>query len=273
MARLQRSLASEWRKITATKTWWVLAITFTLYAAMMAAPFGLMFGELQDESQPLNLDGAATMVYSTTATLGYVIPLVYGALAATNELRHRTLGVTFTVEPRRGVVLGAKAIALAVVGVIFALAGLGGAVGAGAGMLSVGDVPTLLNEAGTWAMMGRVAVVIALWAIIGFGMGLIVKNQAFAIVIAIVFTQFLEPVARIGAQVWDWSATVGKFLPGAAMDAFVGASILNDMTSLDPSMPESVETLSMGAGLSVLIVYAAVFCALGWVLRMRADVS
>lgn len=273
IARLTRSVSSEWAKITATKTWWILALTFLAYAAMMAAPFGFLFGELAGESGPDTFPDGAHMVYSTTATFGYVIPLVFGALAATNELRHATLGITFAVEPRRGIVLGGKAAVLAVVGVVFALAGLAGAVGVGAPLLRVGGLPTMLADGATWTLFARVILAIAIWAIIGFGVGLIVKNQAFAIVLAIGFTQFIEPVARIGAQFWDWSAALAKFLPGAAMDSFVGSSILNDMSATDPSMPEVANTLGMGAGIAVLLAYAVISCTIGWVLRLRADVS
>ncbi|HLR57664.1 MAG TPA: ABC transporter permease subunit [Beutenbergiaceae bacterium] len=275
MARFGRSLSSEWRKVTATKTWWILALVFLGYAAMMAAPFAFLYGEIagQGTGAAALTDTAALTVYSTTATFGYVIPLVFGALAATNELRHGTLGVTFAIEPRRGIVLAGKAAALAIVGAILALAGLFGAVGAGVPVLAYNDVPTLLAEGGTWGLFLRVAVAIAMWAIIGFGVGLIVKNQAFAIVLAIGFTQFIEPVLRIGAQAWEWSATLGKFLPGAAMDSFVGASALNDMAATDPSMPEMNASLGMGAGFGVLAAYAVVSCAIGWVLRLRADVD
>lgn len=275
IARFGRSLSSEWRKVTATKTWWILALVFLGYAAMMAAPFAFLFGEIAGPAPDAAAltDSAALTVYSTTATFGYVIPLVFGALAATNELRHGTLGVTFAIEPRRGIVLAGKAAALAIVGAILALAGLFGAVGAGVPVLAYNEVPTLLAEGGTWGLFLRVAIAIAMWAIIGFGVGLIVKNQAFAIVLAIGFTQFIEPVLRIGAQAWEWSATLGKFLPGAAMDSFVGASALNDMAATDPSMPEMNTSLGMGAGFGVLAAYAVVSCAIGWVLRLRADVD
>ncbi len=272
IAKLARSISSELRKITGTKTWWTLALTLLVYAAMMAAVFAFLYGEIADQAGAAAEDSALT-VYSTTATFGYVIPLVYGALAATNELRHGTLGVTFTVEPRRGIVLAGKALALAVVGGVFAVAGLIGAVGAGAPLLAASDLSTMLGEGVAWGLFARVGFAIAIWVIIGFGVGLIVKNQAFAIVLAIGFTQFIEPVARLGAQFWEWSAALAKFLPGSAMDAFVGASAFNDLAAADPSMPEVSTTLGTGAGLAVLLAYAVASCATGWVLRLRADVT
>src|SRR5690625_4367037 len=182
MARFGRSLSSEWRKVTATKTWWILALVFLGYAAMMAAPFAFLYGEIagQGTGAAALTDTAALTVYSTTATFGYVIPLVFGALAATNELRHGTLGVTFAIEPRRGIVLAGKAAALAIVGAILALAGLFGAVGAGVPVLAYNDVPTLLAEGGTWGLLLRVALAIAMWGVSGGGGGRIVQNHAVA---------------------------------------------------------------------------------------------
>lgn len=274
MAGLMRAVSSEWRKTTATKTWWILAIVILVYSAMMAAPFGFMFGEIATfggESDDLNQ--YAPMVYSSASTFGYAIPLVLGALAATSELRHGTLGLTFTIEPRRTIVLLAKVIALLLVGAVTGIAGYLGAIGAGAPLLAFNDVPAALGVLGTWSVIGRGVVALAVWAVIGFGVGLIVKNQAFAIVLAIAFTQFIEPVARIAAQFWDWSAALAKFLPGSAMDSFVGASILNDLSTMDPSAPSTSQALGTAAGFGVLAAYAVIACLIGWLLRLRADVE
>src|SRR5690625_4676592 len=160
IARFGRSLSAEWRKVTATKTSWILALVFLAYAAMMAAPFAFLVGEVAGQAPEAAAftESAALTVYSTTATFGYVIPLVFGALAATNELRHGTLGVTFAIEPRRGVVLAGKTAVLTIVGLVLALAGLLGAVGVGVPALTGGDVPTAMASAATWALFLRLAV-------------------------------------------------------------------------------------------------------------------
>lgn len=273
MSRLLRSISSEWRKMAATRTWWILAIVMALYVAMMSVTMAFMFIQMPELNGIPSPENSAALSYSTTATLGYVIPLVLGALAATNELRHQTLGVTFAIEPRRGVVFAGKAFVLLAVGAVIGILGLLGAVGAAAPVLAYGDVSPGLSDAATWALFARIVLAIAVWAVIGFGVGLIVKNQAFAIVLAIGFTQLVEPVARIGAQFWDWAAAAAKFLPGAAMDAFVGESILTGMSATDPSLPDVSESLSQTAGLAVLGVYAIVACIIGWILRLRADVA
>jgi ABC-type transport system involved in multi-copper enzyme maturation permease subunit len=274
MNRLTRSLSSEWRKVRSTKLWWILAIVLGAYSAMMAAMFAFIFGAMSDEMGGIALPAqdTANMVYASVSTFGYVIPLLLGALMATGELRHRTLALTFTLEPQRGIVLLSKTIVLLGFGIAVGIAGLLGAIGAGAPVLAATDGDPMLDSGETWLLALRVLAALGLWSIIGFGIGVLVRNQAFAIVLALVFTQFVEPVLRTGAQFWEWSAQVAKFLPGSATDAFVGASVMTSMSSLDPSLPEGSGALGIWGGLLVMLAYAVIAVAAGWALRWRRDV-
>lgn len=275
MSRMIRSLSSELRKVLATKLWWILAIVLAAYSAMMAGTFAFLFSAAGEAAGGPALHGqaAANMVYSTVSSLGYAIPLLFGALLATGELRYRTLGLTFMLEPRRGLVLLNKAIVLIKFGIVLGVAGLIGSMGAGALVLSMTGGDPMLASSETWALAVRVAVAVALWSVIGFGIGVLVQNQAITIVIGLVFTQFIEPTLRTGAAFWDWSAQVARFLPGSATDSFVGASLLNNLSSFDASLPPGAEPLGIGSGFLVLAAYAVVVLLLGWLLRWRRDVT
>lgn len=272
MSRMLRSVSAEYRKLRATKLWWILGIVLAVYSAMMAAVFGLLFGtiasELGDTALDLTPEQVSGNVYSSVTAFGYVVPLLVGALTATSEMRHNTLAGAFIAEPKRWIVLLGKLIVLVGLGALLGVIGLIGAVGAGAGVLAATDSATMLGSSDTWALLLRVVAATALWAVIGFGVGVLVKNQAFAIVVALVFTQFLEPVLRSAAIVWEWSAEVGKYLPGAATDAFVGASAMT-FASGDASGSGS---LPIWAGLLVLLAYAVTAVAGGWAARWRRDI-
>lgn len=277
MNRLARSLSSELRKVLATKLWWILALVLLGYSAMISVTFAFMFssmGELMGDMPEVTLppQEIAGMVYSTVSSLGYAIPLLFGALMATGELRHRTLGLTFTLEPKRGIVLLSKSVTLVLFGAVIGVAGLIGAVSSGAAILAATGGDPMLGTATTWLLLGRVLVVMCLWAVIGFGVGILVQNQAIAIVVVLVFTQFVEPMVRLGAGFWEWSASVARFLPGSATDAFVGASVMNNLSALDPSAPSGLTSLSVGAGCAVLAAYAVVAVLAGWLLRWRRDI-
>lgn len=284
MSRLTRSLSAELCKVRATKLWWILALVIAAYSAMMAAVFVFMFSAMPEGAASAGADAVAmpamppqtigNLVYSSVSTFGYVVPLLFGALAVTGELRHRTLGLAFLFEPKRGIVLASKTITVFIIGLGLGVAGVIGAIAASLPVFNATGGDPMLGTGETWALIARVVVAIGLWSVLGFGVGVLVKNQAFAIVLTLVFTQFIEPVARMGAQFWEWSAQVAKFLPGAASDAFVGASVMNSLSAVDPSMAGGNATsLGIWAGLAVLATYALVAVAAGWALRWRGDVE
>jgi len=106
----------------------------------------------------------------------------------------------------------------------------------------------------------------ALWAAIGVGLGALVPSQVAAIVIVLAFTQFVEPLLRVGASITDWSAQVGQFLPGSASDALVGSSIY---TSISPT----TVSLDWWQGGLVLAAIAVIATVIGYFTSWRRDVS
>lgn len=230
-----RALASEFQKILTTRMWWLLAILLVVYVAIMSGGLGAMFGLLATDpdalgggGQPVPMgDQLAPLLYSFASSVGYVFPVLLGALAVTSEFRHRTLTQTFLVSPKRGTVLGAKFASQLGFGAVFGVLGFAAAVAAGAGALSIWGLDTALDASDTWALVGRGILAMALWGAIGVGIGSVVPNQVAAIVIVIAFTQFVEPVLRLVASLSDVTAQVAKFLPGAASDALVGASFFS----------------------------------------------
>ena len=270
MSRFTRSLKAEFRKLVATKMWWILGIVIAAYSALMAGTFAAIFTIATDEMPSPMLDAEMTgkLVMSAVPSFGYVVPLLLGAIMATGELRHKILGLAFIAEPRRHIVLVAKIIVLLTFGAILALAGFAGAV-----VTVVWFMPEGWLTAETILLCLRSIATLALWAAIGFGVGLIVRNQAITIVLMLVFTQFIEPMLRMGAMFWEWSANIAKFLPGSASDGFVGMSILGDMGVVDDSMTgTSTTTFGIGIAALVLIGYAVVTVAVGWAARLRRDI-
>jgi hypothetical protein len=167
--------------------------------------------------------------------------------------------------PRRGRVLGGKLVAITLTGAVFGVLALLASMGFGAGILAALGIDPLLGEPEVWAFVGRSILAMALWAAIGLGLGTLVPSQVAAIVIVLAFTQFVEPLLRLGGSFTDWSAQVVQFLPGSASDALVGASIYTAMSG--------AAGLEWWQGGLVLAGYAAVATVLGFFTSWRRDVS
>lgn len=265
---------AELTKQLTTAMWWILAIVLVVYVGTTAAGLGFVLaasatGALPDsEVPPVPAEGISTALYSLAVSVGYVFPLLIGTLMVTAEFRHQTLSPTFLATPRREIVLGAKVIIGALLGVVFAVIAIIATVGPAAGLLAGFGLDTDLGSSDTWALLGRIVLAFVLWVLVGIGVGAVVRNQVAAIVIVLAFTQFVEPLSRLAASFVDGLSNVTKFLPGAAGDALVGSSIFA------VTVPGAGEApLDWWAGGLVLLAYAAVFVVLGYFTSWRRDVT
>ncbi len=270
------ALRAEFSKILTVRMWWVLLIVLAGYVAFTAGLLALVFagpaGGLSSAGSPSPQIPEAALppiIYSIASSIGYVFPVLFGTLATTAEFRHQTVTPTFLATPRRGVVLAAKFATLAVFGALYGIVALVASVGLGAPILAATGHATGLGESDTWLLLARIVVAMSIWAIIGVGLGALIPSQVAAIVIVLAFTQFVEPILRLVAAFWDWTASIGQYLPGAASDALVGSSIF---TTLGAATGETL-SLDWWAGGLVLLGYAIIAGVLGYFTSWRRDVT
>lgn len=270
------AIRSEVSKIITTRMWWVLLLVLVGYVAFTAGLLAAVFGGLGDTlvgtggTAPALPDAALPpIIYSISSSVGYVFPVLFGTLATTTEFRHQTLTPTFLAQPRRGIVLGAKLVVLAVMGAIYGVAALIASVGLGATILASTGHSTALDDPEIWALIARVVLVMAIWAVIGVGLGALIPSQVAAIVIVLAFTQFIEPILRLVASSWEWMAGIGQFLPGAASDALVGASFFSVMGATSAEVP----SLEWWQGGLVMLALAVIAAGVGYFTSWRKDVT
>lgn len=272
---LTAATRAETTKQFTTSMWWILAIVLFVYVGFTAAALGFVFaasasGTLPGDAPQIPEEGLAKTLYSTATAIAYVFPLLIGTLMVTGEFRHQTLTPTFLATPRRGRVLWAKLAVGVVLGVLFGVIGVFASVAPSAPFLAANGLETDLSSSDTWAMFARMILAYVLWVFIGIGVGALVRNQVGAIVGVLVFTQFVEPVARAAAAFVDGLTEVSRYFPGAASDALVGASLFTGMT---PAGMTAETPLEWWVGALVLLGYAVVFLVLGHLTSWRRDVS
>ncbi|OYX59405.1 MAG: hypothetical protein B7Y93_00140 [Micrococcales bacterium 32-70-13] len=283
LASLGRATAAELAKVFSLKSWWLLGLIMVAYVGMTAAGLAFFVSDLGAQlagagtgapAPALDPVDTANLVYSSVTAVGLVIPLLFGALLATTEYRHGTLTPTVLAQPRRGIVLTAKAIVAALMGALYGVLGLIGSVGLGAPVLAALGEDPALGEPEVIGVLLRTLVATALWSLLGLGLGALLTSQIAAIVIVLAFTQFVEPILRLVASVWEWSASLGRFLPGSATDALVGAGILSSLGALDPSAPSApVDALLWWQGGLVLAALAGGLLLAAALTTQRRDVE
>lgn len=267
---MKDTLVSEYRKLVTTRTWWILLAAMAAYMVFIAAVMG--FALTLDPSSGIETDmpamdsrSIAITVYTLCASLGYVFPLLVGALSVTSEMRHRTLTPTLLGQPDRTRLVLAKLLASAPLGLLFGLVGTASTVGAGAAVLAIGGSDPHLGDSDVLAIVARTVLALAVWCVVGVGMGCALPNQVATVVVALAFTQLVEPLLRVLLGTFDVGMRVASFLPGAAGEAISGGSFY--------TTGGIGEVLPAWAGVLVLVGYGVVLAVVGRMTTFRRDIT
>ena len=234
-------------KLTSTRTTsgLALALSAIVVTAVALHGYGLPTANLGASSDQL------TFLIGWGAVLGDLFAGLAGALSYTAEIRHGTIRPTLMATPRRGVVVAAKALSAGLVGLSFGL--LGTAVAAGVGRLALaarGLDPALdVSQYGLFLAGGALAG--ALWAVLGLGVGAVVRTQVPTVVAMTAWVLFVEGILVENAP------ALGRFAPGALGQALAG---LHRDTLLSPAV-----------GGILLALYAAAALTAGLVATTRRD--
>jgi ABC-2 type transport system permease protein len=187
------------------------------------------------------------------AAVGAIIALIVGIVQTSGEYTHGTIAHTFLVSPVRPKVVAAKLIAGAIVGVL--VAGFAELVTwmIAAAWISGRSVPFLLDSRPILDTYLGILGAGALAAVVGVGLGALLRRQTAAIVLALIWLLVGEPVLSI--------AGIQEYAPGHAIAAVAVAG------------ERSSELLGLWPGVLVALVYGIVFAAAGTVAIDRTDVT
>lgn len=262
---MTRAIKAEFRKLFTTRLWWGMAIGIFLAGAAMAALFAFMVTASTPgaEGTPQGTKSQmASLVYTGGLSMAYVLTMTIGVLSIGQEYRHQTITSTLLAVPRRATAMIAKVISLLGIGAFYGIISLIGSVAVGASILaSKGFSPFPGSD--VFRTLALSLLVLGLWALIGLGAGILMKNQVTALLVMIGAAWIVEPLASLGLSFVSWGSKVVPYLPSAATSAIVN----------QPSQSPTVHQLSWWAGALVLIGYAAVLTILGMIRVQRSDVS
>ena len=248
---------AEWTKLFTTRVW----IGLLAGACVMAGGFAaLLTGLAGQEGGPPPVGSPDYEALAlAVASNAVVFALILGIIGMTQEFRHRTATPTFLTTPKRGRVVVAKLVAYALAAVPFALAAVAVTVAvvvvyAGAR----GAAPSLSGENAEVLLSAGLAIVV--YAVIGVGLGALLRNQVGAIVGALVYLYVVEPLL----SAFSATAAVYKWLPGGALEAMT--------TTFRGPQAIAPDLLERWQGGLLLLGYGLVAALVGTLLSVRRDV-
>jgi ABC-2 type transport system permease protein len=190
-------------------------------------------------------------------TWALLMAAVLGATAASGEFRHSTATLTYLATPRRSRVLAAKAVAAAVAGAVFGLAGFVIAAGVGLGFIASRGYHVPVGD----ATMARYAIghvlAAALLGAIGVALGSLIRSQLAVVIGVFVWTIVIESI--LGSLF----NSVQPYLPYTAATALAGTQLggaafgpAHGAASTATALPFAAATALL-AGLAIVLAVAA----------------
>lgn len=207
-------------------------------------------------------------LYSFAGRSAYFGTFLIGVLIATSDQANGLLAKTVILFKSRPRVTLAKMLAVVLISCVTAVLAVGLSFGITYFIISGESAfGTAAITSHQWMIGLRSLLTFIVWGLIGFGMGLIVRNQVAAVIIVFMFTLFLEPMLTSLSNDNSNFAAFGKFLPGTVNWAILWPV---DATGSDSAMGGlGGESLQVGPAIAVLIGYAAVLVGLGYWLGVR----
>ena len=197
---MKAQLVSEIRKLATTRTiyWFVVGAVGLMVMSVLSVSG--QFGP--ETTRPLQ-----EQQFFFLGTFVKLLIVVVGIRMMTDEYRFGTVVPTFTQSPRRTRVVAAKVIVGAGTGVAIAGIAMAALVGTALVSFAMNGATLEIGEAGVRAIVGGILAG-GMWAVIGVGIGAIVRNQVAAIVGTFVWLMAIEEIIR--PKLGD----LGSYLPG-----------------------------------------------------------
>ncbi len=195
--RVTGVLRAEFRKITTTRLWWIMWLCiFVLGGGYAALPATVALLEAGAAGAPSPFDdpGITRSIYNGGNTLSRILAMVVGIAAMGSEYRHQTLAATYLATPRRLKVLLGKAWSLLLFGLLYGATSVAAGMIVAAGFILSQDGQFFLGRADTWRSLLLGVCSIALWTMIGMGIGILIKNMLVAMLVGISFAYLVEPI-------------------------------------------------------------------------------
>jgi ABC-type transport system involved in multi-copper enzyme maturation permease subunit len=249
-----RLIRAEFLKLRSTQVWfWLLLVAVALSALAVIGPLA-SHGDVQNGSDVADM--------FASASIGYVVIFVLGVLGVTTEFRYQTITPTVLATPSRWTLITAKMISYAILGLFYAAVCLIVQLAIAIPWLSAKKIHYSLGSDHIPHALIGVLVVLAVFGIIGLGVGALLKNQIVAVTVGVIFLVALQNIFLAIPGVKH----IFPYLPGGAV---------NSIVRVNPSSDDynGIHILSTAGGVVVLLLWALVPAILGAGITMNRDIT
>lgn len=252
VAAIPNALASEWTKLRSVRSNLAILCGTTAIGIVLVWVLAIFVKTDPDTLEVFTVGNS----FSFPTWLSTVLAVVTGTLMFTSEVQHGTLAVAITAQPTRWVTVAAKSAIAAGFGLAMGVAGMiAGVTGGVLGGLDAGDTSGMPATAAWGLMLTTVA------AVLGLGIGMIVRHSSAAISMTLVWTFVIENLLRGFAP-----PTVARYLPFSAANGLLSIETTSDPEALAVALTRVQDALLFSS-------YTVAALTIGTVLLYRRDTN
>ncbi|MGW0483493.1 ABC transporter permease [Nonomuraea sp. NPDC003214] len=260
-------LSAEWTRLAATRLW-LWGLLAALASGGLVGLLALVGPENFNPPMPgLDTEQGTRVLLGL---LGFTVfaPALLGTVAVAAEHRHRTITTSTLFAPRRWTWLAAKLAVYTGAGLVYGVAASAVAGGALFGAAALKGVTLGLPASTVLALLGRIALTMAVYTLLGVAVGALLRNQVAALAVVGAYFYMVETTLMLIPGV----KLIYPWLPGGATSALTGFTYLADAVA-DQTGGSATALLSAPAGAAVLVGYALVAIAIAVAAPLRRDVA
>ena len=220
-----RTVQAELRKLTTTKM--PLAFLVVLVVIGATTAIAVAFGTDMDGSKTFISTAADQQSLMAFAGNALVIAGLFGAIALAREYGHGTIVLTFLTTPRRPQAVLAQYTAAFVGGSVLGLVGAGVSAASVAVGLMATDYGFMVSAADLARVLAASTLAGGVGAVLGAGIGALVRNTGGAVTGSILALVILPPLAvQMASETATWvPGTLANVVSGINNEAGVAAAI------------------------------------------------
>jgi ABC-2 type transport system permease protein len=254
---VRRLVAAELAKLATTRLWlWLLLASMALTALYVS--LSIAFADAPDTTTlPPSTPAGQRMLFALAASGPSALVAVLGAIGLTGEYRHRTATATFLATPHRGRVVAAKLLTYALAGAGYGAACIAVTTAITLPWLAAKHIHVPLTGHGIPATLAAVLAAVTIYAILGVGLGALLRDQVATVVALLVYLFVAEPIITRIPALASWTT----YLPGPAEQA------LTQLAQRDRDL------LAPWQGGLLFAAYGIAFAVAGTFLAVHRDVT
>ena len=249
MSAMRRSVRAELMKLTTTRMPWAFLLVLLAMGGINAAT--VAFGSDMDGSKAFVATAADQQSLIAFAINATMIAGLFGAIAASREYAHQTVIPTFLADPRRRRAVVAQLVAIATGGAVLGAVGAGITTFAVAATLPTTEYGFMVSVLDVMRVIGASAFCGAAAAVLGAGIGIVIRNVGGAVTGAVLVLIVAPPMlVQLISSTASW----------------IPASLALDLSGVEAEMTAPAAAVA-------LLVWALVPALLGAIAVHRRDVA